>query len=67
MIFIPMHSDETHYHKKGFLLSFVLKVRVFGTLKYPIDNASKTTLNDRLSGPYSNKHRPRKNAPLKRK
>ena len=35
-----MHSDETRYHKKGFLLSFVLKVRVFGTLKYPIDSAN---------------------------
>ena len=57
-----MHSDETHYHKKGFLLSFVLKVRVFGTRKYPIGNASKTTINDQLSGPYSNKHRPRINA-----
>ena len=61
-----MHSDETHYHKKGFLLSFVLKVRVFGTLKYPIDNASKTTKHDQLSRPYSNNHHPRINATLYR-
>ena len=29
------YADETHYHKKGFVPSLVLKVRVFGTWKWP--------------------------------
>ena len=35
---IGFHSREnkTHYHDKGFALSLVLKVRVFGTPKWPI-------------------------------
>ena len=30
------HAHKTYFHKKGFALSFVLKVRVFGTQKWPI-------------------------------
>ena len=30
------HANETHLHKKDFALSLVLKVRVFGTQKWPI-------------------------------
>ena len=35
---IVFYSDanEAQYHKKGFTLSLVLKVRVFGTRKWPI-------------------------------
>jgi len=30
------HANETNFHKKGFSLSFTLKVRVFGTRIWPI-------------------------------
>ena len=30
------HANKTHFHKKGFSLSFALKVRVFGTRIWPI-------------------------------
>ena len=29
------HPNETHYHKKDFALSLILKVRVFVTRKWP--------------------------------
>jgi len=29
------HANKTHFHKKGFALSLVLKVRVFGVRKQP--------------------------------
>ena len=35
-IFIRMHIKRVHFHKKDFALSFVLIVRVFGTLHCPI-------------------------------
>ena len=30
------HANKTHFHKKGFALGFILRVRVFGTRKWPI-------------------------------
>ena len=30
-------ANKTHFHKKGFALSLVLKARVFGTWKWPIE------------------------------
>ena len=30
-------ANKTHFHKKGCQLSFILKVRVFGTRKWPIE------------------------------
>ena len=30
------HANATHFHKKGFALSLVLKTRVFGTRRRPI-------------------------------
>ena len=30
------HANETHYRKKGFALSLGLKMRVFGTRKWPV-------------------------------
>ena len=30
------HVNKTHFHKNGFSLNLVLKVRVFGTPKWPI-------------------------------
>ena len=35
MIF-HFHANKTHFHKKGCALSLILKVRVFGTRKWPI-------------------------------
>ena len=34
MIFYS-HVDKTHFHKKRFALSLLLKVRVFGTREWP--------------------------------
>ena len=31
------HANKTHFHKKGCAPSLILKVRVFGTRKWPID------------------------------
>ena len=33
------HANKTHFHNKGFVLSLVLKVRVFVTRKWPIEKA----------------------------
>ena len=30
------YANKTHFHNKGFALSLVLKVRFFGTRKWPI-------------------------------
>ena len=30
------HANETHFHNTGFALSLVLKVRFFGSRKWPI-------------------------------
>ena len=37
------HVDKTHFHKKGFALSLVLKVRVCRTRKPPIAGLSQCT------------------------
>ena len=31
------HANKTHFHKKGFALGLILRVRVFGTRKWHID------------------------------
>ena len=31
------YANKTHFHNKGFALSLVLKVRFFGTRKWPIN------------------------------
>ena len=33
------YANKTHFHNKGFALSLVLKVRFFGTRKWPIEFA----------------------------
>ena len=35
-IIFHSHANKTHFHKKGFAPSLILKVRVFGTRKWPI-------------------------------
>ena len=39
MIF-HFHVNKTHFHKKGCALGIILKVRVFGTQKWPVAHAS---------------------------
>ena len=36
------HAIKTHFHKKGFALGLVLRVRVFGTRKWPISTYQVT-------------------------
>ena len=35
------HSNKTHFYKKGCALGLILKVRVFGTRKWPIRTQDK--------------------------
>ena len=37
MKMIFSHANKTHFHNKGFALGLILKVRVFGTQKWPIN------------------------------
>ena len=37
-IIFHSRANKTHFHKKGCAPSLILKVRVFGTRKWPIDN-----------------------------
>ena len=39
MIF-HFHANKTHFHKKCCVLGIILKVRVFGTWKWPVAHAS---------------------------
>ena len=34
------HANKTNFHKKGLALGLVLRVRVFGTRKWPIGGGS---------------------------
>ena len=34
------HANKTHFHKKGCTLGLILKVRVFGTRKWPMELGS---------------------------
>ena len=40
------HANKTHFHKKGFALGLVLRVRVFGTRKRPIGGRENVIAND---------------------
>ena len=52
------HAKKTRFHRKGFALSLVLKVRVFGSRKWPVghlrctkiqhDGVSKNKLNETI-------------------
>ena len=35
-IIFHSHANKTHFHKKGCALGLILKVRVFGTRRWPI-------------------------------
>ena len=40
-MFFYFHANKSHFHKKGFALCLVLKVRVFGTRKRLIGDSSQ--------------------------
>ena len=37
------HANKTHFHKKGFALGLVLRVKVFGTRKWSIQHINNKT------------------------
>ena len=39
-IIFHSHANKTHFHKKGCAPSLILKVRVFGTQKWPISHGT---------------------------
>ena len=39
--FFYYRANKTHFHKKGFALGLVLRVRVYGTRKWPIENIAR--------------------------
>ena len=43
-IIFHSHANKTHFHKKGYASSLILKVRVFGTRKCPIGTIEKINL-----------------------
>ena len=47
-IIFHSRANKTHFHKKGCAPSLILKVRVFGTRKWPIDQAAKILKPGRL-------------------
>ena len=40
-IMFHSHANKTHFHKKGCALGLILKVKVFGTQKWPIEQTEK--------------------------
>ena len=47
------HANKTHFHKKGCAPSLILKVRVFGTRKWPIDTSSRLEIHIAFQIPKS--------------
>ena len=50
VIFIFMQIN-LNFHKKGFALGLLLKVRVFGTLKWPVTKSSFLLISMEFLGP----------------
>ena len=44
-IMFHSHANKTHFHKKGCALDLILKVKVFGTQKWPIEQTEKMMQN----------------------
>ena len=40
-IFFHSHANKTHFHKTGCALGLILKVKVLGTQKWPIEQTGK--------------------------
>ena len=45
-IIFHSHASKTHFHKKGCASSLILKVRVFGTRKWPIGAQFRSLYNE---------------------
>ena len=45
------HAKKTHFHKKGCALDLILKVRVFGTRKWPINFTNFGIMNTHVRWP----------------
>ena len=39
------HANKIHFHKKGCILGLILKVKVLGTQKWPIEQTEKMLQN----------------------
>ena len=50
MIFFS-HPNKTHFHMKGYKLGLILKVRGFGTRKWPIERIVKRSKGLPFGGP----------------
>ena len=44
-IMFHSHANKTHFHKKGCALGLILKVKVLGTQKWPIEQTEKMMQN----------------------
>ena len=44
-IIFHSHANKTHFHKKGCALGLILKVKVLGTQKWPIEQTEKMLQN----------------------
>ena len=44
-IIFHSHANKTHFHKRGCALGLILKVKVLGTQKWPIDQTEKMMQN----------------------
>ena len=40
-IIFHSHANKTHFHKKGCALGLILKVKILGTQKWPIEQTKK--------------------------
>ena len=38
------HANKTHFHMKGCALGLILKVRIFGTRKWPIESRESSNV-----------------------
>ena len=50
-IIFHSHANKTHFHKKDFAPSLILKVRVIGTQKWPISFVIYTNLTGQSTFP----------------
>ena len=44
-IIFHSHANKTHFHKRGCALGLILKVKVLGTQKWPIEQTEKMMQN----------------------
>ena len=44
-IIFHSHANKTHFHKRGCALGLILKVKVLGTQKWPLEQTEKMMQN----------------------